>query len=84
MKTVAALLSSILLMSCDKGVAPSSPARAIGVDAVQVHGGPFAFVIPSAQKDPLAAAKLLEVLRLGGVEVQRARVTTARCLCRRT
>jgi hypothetical protein len=34
---------------------------------------PFAFVIPSAQKDPLAAAKLLEVLRLGGVEVQRAR-----------
>jgi hypothetical protein len=40
MKTVAALLSSILLMSCDKGVAPSSPAR----DAVQeVQAGPFAF-----------------------------------------
>jgi hypothetical protein len=34
---------------------------------------PFAFVVPSAQKDPLATAKLLEVMRLGGVEVQRAR-----------
>src|SRR5258707_13657254 len=34
---------------------------------------PFAFVVPSEQKDPLAAAKLLEVLRLGGVEVQRVR-----------
>jgi hypothetical protein len=44
MKTVAALLSTMLLMSCDTGVAPSSPARASGVDAVQVQGGPFAFV----------------------------------------
>jgi hypothetical protein len=34
---------------------------------------PFAFVVPGAQKDPLATSKLLEVLRLGGVEVQRAR-----------
>ncbi len=34
---------------------------------------PFAFVVPAEQKDPLAAAKLLEVLRLGGGEVQRAR-----------
>ncbi|HET6896821.1 MAG TPA: M14 family zinc carboxypeptidase, partial [Vicinamibacteria bacterium] len=34
---------------------------------------PFAFVVPSGQKDPLATAKLLEVMRLGGVEVQRAR-----------
>ncbi len=42
--TCATLLSSILLMSCDKGIAPSSPARASG-DAVQeVQGGPFAFV----------------------------------------
>src|SRR6266852_4706476 len=42
--TCATLLSSILLMSCEKGSAPSSPARASG-DAVQeVQGGPFAFV----------------------------------------
>jgi len=34
---------------------------------------PFAFVVASVQKDPLATAKLLEVMRLGGVEVRRAR-----------
>ncbi len=34
---------------------------------------PYAFVIPRAQRDPLAAARLLRVLREGGVEVQRAR-----------
>jgi len=38
---------------------------------------PFAFVVPAEQKDPLAAAKLLEVLRLGGVEIQRARAPFA-------
>jgi hypothetical protein len=34
---------------------------------------PFAFVLPAEQDDPLAVARLLRVLRTGGVEVERAR-----------
>ena len=37
----------------------------------------FAYVIPAGQDDALAVAKLLEVLRLGGVEVRRARAPFA-------
>ena len=33
----------------------------------------FAYVVPAGQDDALATAKMIEVLRLGGVEVQRAR-----------
>ena len=34
---------------------------------------PYAFIVPAAQKDPLAAWKLLGVMRTGAVEVHRAR-----------
>jgi hypothetical protein len=33
---------------------------------------PFAYVIPANQRDPRAAAKLVDVLEVGGVEVERA------------
>jgi hypothetical protein len=34
---------------------------------------PYAFVLPAAQKDPLATVRLLQVMRTGSVEVHRAR-----------
>lgn len=36
------------------------------------RGEPFAFVIPSDQRDPGSAAELMRVLRLGGVEIHRS------------
>jgi hypothetical protein len=36
------------------------------------RGGPYAYVIPAGQRDPAAVERLVEVLRLGAVEVQRA------------
>ncbi|HEV8253275.1 MAG TPA: peptidase M14, partial [Vicinamibacteria bacterium] len=35
-------------------------------------GEPYAYVIPPGQWDPGAAARLVEVLRIGGIDVQRA------------
>jgi len=35
---------------------------------------PYAFVVPSGQRDPSAVTRLIEALRLGEVEVHRARV----------
>ena len=35
-------------------------------------GGPYAFVIPATQRDPGATLRLVEVLRIGGVDVDRA------------
>jgi hypothetical protein len=40
--------------------------------AVGRHG-PFAFVVPAGQEDPLAVAELVRVMRTGGVEVHRSR-----------
>jgi len=48
----------------------------MGRDAIAAgtKGGPYAYVIPAgdAQWDPIAAARLVSVLRTGAVEVQRA------------
>ncbi len=38
---------------------------------------PFAYIIPEEQADPLATARLLTVLKTGGVELQRARASFA-------
>jgi hypothetical protein len=46
----------------------------MGARAVEAgrRGGPFAFVIPPEQHDPRAAAKLADLLLLGGIEIRRS------------
>jgi hypothetical protein len=46
----------------------------MGRDAIVAGraGAPFAYLIPPGQRDPGALAKLVDALRTGGVEVQRA------------
>jgi hypothetical protein len=41
-------------------------------DWVNWTGAPYAFVVPAAQRDPLAAFELLDVLRTGAVEIEQA------------
>jgi len=52
----------------------------MGKDAVAkgAAGGPYAYVVPARQHDPYAAARMVDILREGGLEAHRARgpVTT--------
>ena len=41
-------------------------------DWVNWKGAPYAFVVPAAQRDPLATFELLDVLRTGAVEIEQA------------
>ena len=45
----------------------------IGKNSIDWSGRPFAFVVPSAQKDLPATVKMLQTLRLGLVEIYRAK-----------
>jgi hypothetical protein len=45
---------------------------AVGSHAVHPRSGPFAYVIPPDQRDPVVAARLINLLRTGDVEVGRA------------
>jgi hypothetical protein len=41
-------------------------------DWVNWKGAPYAFVVPAAQRDPLATFELLDILRIGAVEIEAA------------
>jgi hypothetical protein len=41
-------------------------------DWVRWKGAPYAFVVPAVQRDPLATYELLDVLRIGAVEIEQA------------
>lgn len=44
----------------------------VGSEAVHPTSGPFAYVIPPDQRDPVVAARLINLLRTGNVEVGQA------------
>jgi len=45
----------------------------IGRRALKPESGPYAFIIPPGQRDPGAVAELLQVLKIGDVEVKRSK-----------
>jgi hypothetical protein len=47
----------------------------VGSHAVHPTSGPFAYVIPPDQRDPVVAARLVNLLRTGDVEVEQAQGT---------
>lgn len=46
----------------------------IGLHAVNRKSGPSAFIIPADQRDPATTARLVNTLRIGDVEVEKAKV----------
>ncbi|HEV8131642.1 MAG TPA: M14 metallopeptidase family protein [Acidobacteriota bacterium] len=44
----------------------------VGKKAIGPRSDPFAFVVPAKQKDPAAAVQMLDTLRFGMVEIERA------------
>lgn len=44
----------------------------VGSHAVHPSSGPFAYVIPAEQRDPVVTARLVNLLRTGNVEVEQA------------